>query len=117
MLYCLTVIAKADGVVHLSEVKYLRSVANIFGLDDKTFERVTTISRGIDSSDPYKILGVEQTISDDDLKTAYRVLVRENHPDKLIAEGLPEELVDLANEKLAVINDAYDRVSGERGLN
>ena len=117
LLYCLTVIAKADGVVHLSEVKYLRSVANIFGLDDKTFERVTTISRGIDASDPYKILGVEQTISDDDLKTAYRAMVRENHPDKLIAEGLPEELVDLANEKLAVINDAYDRVSGERGLN
>ena len=56
-------------------------------------------------------------ISDDGLKTTYRTLVRENHPDKLIAEGMPEELVELANEKLAVINDAYERVMASRGNN
>ena len=117
LVYCLSVIAKADGVVHPAEVTYLRSLSNIFGLDDHAFERITTISGGVDSSDPYKILGVERTISDDDLKTAYRALVRENHPDKLIAEGLPEELVELANEKLAAINDAYDQISADRGLN
>ena len=98
-------------------ITYLRSLSNIFGLDDHAFERITTISGGVDSSDPYKILGVERTISDDDLKRAYRALVRENHPDKLIAEGLPEELVELANEKLAAINDAYDQISADRGLN
>ena len=117
LLYCLSVIAKADGVVHPAEVTYLRSVSNIFGLDDHAFERITTISGGVDPSDPYKILGVERTTSDKDLKTAYRALVRENHPDKLIAEGLPEELVELANEKLAAINDAYDQISADRGLN
>ena len=62
-------------------------------------------------------MGVHRTITDDDLKMAYRALVRENHPDKLIAEGLPEELVQLANEKLAAINDAYDQISADRGLN
>ena len=117
LLYCLSAIAKADGVVHPAEVTYLRSVSNIFGLNDHAFERITTISGGGDSSDPYKILGVERTTSDDDLKTAYRALVRENHPDKLIAEGLPEELVEMANEKLAAINDAYDQISADRGLN
>ena len=117
LLYCLTVIAKADGVVHPAEVAYLRSVGNIFGLDEYAFERITAISGGVGPSDPYKILGVQRTITDDDLKTAYRALVRENHPDKLIAEGLPEELVQLANEKLAAINDAYDQISADRGLN
>ena len=63
------------------------------------------------------MLGVTPYISNDDLKTTYRALVRENHPDKLIAEGMPEELIELANEKLAAINDAYDRVIASRGIN
>ena len=75
---------------------YLRSVSNIFGLDNLRSRASPPWRRGHIRS--YKILGVERTISDDDLKTAYRALVRENHPDKLIAEGLPEELVELANE-------------------
>jgi len=116
LLYCLTYIARADGVLHPDEVVYLRSVSNIFGLDDHVFERITAISEDPHEADPYKVLGVERDISDEDLKVAYRKLVRENHPDKLIAQGMPEEFVELANEKLAAINDAYDRVSAERGL-
>jgi len=117
LLYCLSVIAKADGVLHPAEVEYLHAVANIFGLDEHAFERITEITGVTSTSDPYRVLGVEHSISDEDLKTAYRALVRENHPDKLIAEGLPEELVELANEKLAAINNAYDQISAERGLN
>ena len=116
LLFCLTVIAKADGVIHPAEVDYLRSVAKIFELDDHTFDRITELTGAAGSSDPYKIIGVGPEIPDDDLKTAYRALVRENHPDKLIAEGLPEELIELANEKLAAVNDAYDRICAERGL-
>ncbi len=51
------------------------------------------------------------------IKTAYRKLVRENHPDRLIAQGMPAEFVQLANEKLATINTAYDRIRELRGLN
>ena len=116
LLYCLTRIARADGVMHPAEIDYLRSVGDIFGLDDLAFERITEITEKADQSDPYKVLGVIPDISDDGLKTVYRTLVRENHPDKLIAEGMPEELVELANEKLAVINDAYDRVMASRGI-
>ncbi|MGB0554643.1 MAG: TerB family tellurite resistance protein [Alphaproteobacteria bacterium] len=116
LLYCLTLIARADGVMHPEEVKYLRSVADIFGLDDHAFERITEVSGDLDTSDPYKILGVSRDMTNDKIKSAYRSLVRENHPDKLIADGLPEELIDMATEKLAAINDAYDKVSTERGI-
>ena len=116
LLYCLTLIARADGVMHPEEVKYLRSVADIFGLDDHAFERITEVSGDLDTSDPYKILGVSRDMTNDEIKSAYRSLVRENHPDKLIADGLPVELIDMATEKLAAINDAYDKVSTERGI-
>lgn len=117
LLYCLTRIARADGVMHPEEANYLRSVADIFGLENHAFERITEITENANHSDPYKVLGVDPDITDDDLKSSYRTLVRENHPDKLIADGMPEELVELANEKLAAINNAYDRVSSLRGLN
>ena len=116
LLYCLTLIARADGVMHPEEVKYLRAVADIFGLDDHSFERITEVSGDLDSSDPYKILGVSRDMTNDEIKSAYRGLVRENHPDKLIAGGLPKELIDMATEKLAAINDAYEKVSAERGI-
>ena len=116
LLYCLTLIARADGVMHPEEVKYLRSVADIFGLDDHAFERITEVSGDLDTSDPYKILGVSRDMTNDEIKSAYRSLVRENHPDKLIADGLPEELIDMATEKLAAVNDAFDKVSTERGI-
>ena len=116
LLYCLTLIARADGVMHPEEVKYLRSVADIFGLDDHAFERITEVSGDLETSDPYKILGVSRDMTNDEIKSAYRSLVRENHPDKLIADGLPEELIDMATEKLAAINDAFDKVSTERGI-
>ena len=51
-----------------------------------------------------------------ELKTHYRKLIREHHPDTLIAQGMPQEFIDVANEKLAAINDAYDRVQKERDL-
>ena len=116
LLFCLAHVAKADGVMHPAEVEYLRAVSKIFALDDSAFERVTEIELGPEKADAYTILGISREISNDDLRTAYRALVRENHPDLLIAQGMPQEFVDLANEKLSAINVAYDRVCGERGL-
>lgn len=116
LLSCLAHIAHADGRIHPAELEFLEAVSDIFGLDHAAFERVTAMERSGADSDPYRILGVERTISNDDLKSAYRTLVRENHPDRLIAQGLPEEFIDLANEKLAAINTAYDAVQQERGI-
>ncbi|MFD0389910.1 hypothetical protein ACFQ4K_22370 [Tistrella bauzanensis] len=49
------------------------------------------------------------------MKTAYRRLAREHHPDRLVADGLPEEMIQIATRKIAGINEAYDRVLRLRG--
>ena len=109
-------IAKADGTVRASELEYLRGVARIFGLDAHAFERIRTLHVEPKGADPFDILGVSRGATDAEIKSAYRALIRENHPDTLIAKGLPQEFVDIANEKMAAINAAYDEVERERGL-
>ena len=116
LLFCLTFIARADGNLNADEQAYLKTIADLFGLDQAAFERVTAIRYEPDRADPYQILGVSKTISDTDLKAAYRKLVRDNHPDRLIAQGMPEEFIEVANRKLAAINVAYDTVAAQRGL-
>ncbi len=116
LLGCLFHIAKADGQVTEAEVTYIQSVARIFGFSDNEFRRIHAEEAGLSASDPYSVIGVRPDIDDEDLKAAHRRLVRENHPDSLIAQGMPEEFVAVANEKLAVINAAYDRIKQERGI-
>lgn len=116
LLWCLAHIAKADGRIHPNERVFLRGVADIFGFDSAAFERVTAISTNGEPEDPYRVLGVTPDATDADVKAAHRKLVIENHPDKLIAQGLPEEFVELANKKLAAINAAYDKIKKHRGL-
>jgi DnaJ like chaperone protein len=62
-------------------------------------------------NDAYKILGVEPGASKEVIKKAYRKKMSENHPDKLMATGLPPEMIKLANEKTAQIKKAYELVS------
>jgi DnaJ like chaperone protein len=109
-------IAKADGVIHPKELEYLQQVAKIFGFEEADFDRIRARHIGPDAGDPYVVLGIERTASDDEIKKAYRKLVAENHPDKVIARGVPEEFVAIATEKLAAINAAYDRIEKERGF-
>ncbi|PCH81112.1 MAG: molecular chaperone DjlA [Hyphomicrobiales bacterium] len=109
-------IAKADGVIHQAELQYLGEVARIFGLDAKTFERLTLRHIVSGNADPYKILDVDRSLDNAALKSHYRKLVIENHPDRLMARGVPEEFIKIANDKLASINEAYDRISLERGI-
>lgn len=116
LLYCLAYVARADGHVHPHEHEFLSNVADIFGLDEHAFERVTALRASRAEADPWAILGVSRDMGDDELKAAYRKLVRENHPDSLTAQGMPQEFVQVANERLAAINDAWDRIAKERGI-
>jgi DnaJ like chaperone protein len=59
---------------------------------------------------------VTPTIGNDELKSHYRKLIAETHPDKLIARGVPKEFVVIATEKVATINEAYDQIAKERGM-
>lgn len=110
----LFVIAMADGVLAPKEEAFLASVAAIFGFSEEYFDRVRAAHLGPAQASPYTILGVERDVSAEELRRAYHRLVREHHPDRLIARGMPEEAVRVATEKLARINDAYDRITRER---
>lgn len=126
-------IARADGVVHPEELKFLRKTALIFGFTEPQFERLKAIHMGATGgpggragagrgagvkteADPYQVLGISRKASDAEVKKTYRKLIRENHPDTLIAQGMPQEFIDIANEKMAAINAAYDLIEKERGL-
>lgn len=110
-------IAKADGVIHPAEMEFLEKVATIFGFGYKRFERIKASYLPEEGKgDPYTVLGLETNASDDEIKKAYRQLIRENHPDTVIAQGMPQEFIDIANEKMASINAAYDTVKKQRGL-
>jgi DnaJ like chaperone protein len=116
LLNCLAFIAHADGKLHPAEQAYLQDVSAIFGLDRAAFERATSTTLDSDSADPYQLIGVARDATNDEIKSAYRALVRENHPDRLMAQGVPEEFIEVANAKLAGINAAYETIQKERGF-
>lgn len=109
-------IAGADEVMHPKEEEYLANVAAKFGFTDTEFQYIKARHVASEKRNPYDVLGVQPEIGDDELKSHYRKLVAENHPDKHIAQGMPEEFIELANEKIAAINEAYDRIAKERGI-
>jgi DnaJ like chaperone protein len=109
-------IAKADGVLHPAESAFLERVSEIFGFAPNEFRRIRASHFAPELTDPYVILGVSYVAGEDEIKQTYRRLVRENHPDSLMARGVPPEFIKLANDKLAAINNAYDRIERERGL-
>jgi DnaJ like chaperone protein len=111
-------IAKADGVVPPAELDYLRNVAHIFGFDEAAFERIRRSHLGgaLVDENPYAVLGATASASDAALKTAYRRLMREHHPDRLIGAGMPAEAIQLANQKVAAITAAWEKVRLERKL-
>jgi DnaJ like chaperone protein len=109
-------IAKSDGVLHPNESAFLERVSDIFGLAPNEFRRIRASHFAPELTDPYVILGLSYTAGEDEIRRTYRRLVRENHPDSLMARGVPEEFLKLANDKLAAINSAYARILTEQGL-
>ena len=109
-------VALADGVVHPNEIKFLEKVSASFGFSAYDFERIRATHMGPGEADPYEILAIPRDANEAEIKAAYRKLIRENHPDTLIAQGLPQEFIDVANEKMAAINAAYEKVEKLRSL-
>lgn len=109
-------IAVADGVLHQNEEHFLAAVAKRFGIADNEFSYIKARHVASTKESPYDILGVTPNISNDALKTHYRRLVVENHPDKMVARGVPSECVSMATKKIAAINAAYEAVAKERHI-
>jgi DnaJ like chaperone protein len=109
-------IAKADEALHPGEEEFLSQVAKRFGLTATEFSYIKARHVVAAKRNPYDVLGIEPSISNEDLKSQYRKLVADNHPDKLMARGVPKEFIAIATEKVATINEAYDVIARERGL-
>ena len=109
-------ISMADGKFHPAEERFIKDVAGVFGLSQIEYDQIKAMFiKGNGSA--YQVLGVSKNASDDEIKSAYRKLVMQYHPDKLIAKGMPEDFIKNANQKMAEINNAYDTICRERGIN
>lgn len=126
LLEFLVHLAYADGVLHSDESIALKRVAHWLGLRDGRFEQLMAMfkaqyefaSSNQQSShklaDAYAALGISEAASDAEVKRAYRKLMSQHHPDKLIAQGVPEAMIKLANEKSAEIRAAYEQITEAR---
>ena len=109
-------IAASDGVLHRDEEHHLkRRIGDLRVLGFSTIDPVRA-QFVHDPDDAYTVLGLVPDVSDEALKSRYRELVRENHPDALIARGVPDEFIEMTTRKIAAINAAYEAIAKERGL-
>jgi len=110
-------IASADGLVHEAELDYLKAVSDIFGFDSARFEQLVAQHVLMDEAvDPYAVLGLVPTADPREVRRVYRQLVAEHHPDRLIAKGVPEELIAIATARMAAINQAYAAIQKRQRL-
>lgn len=107
-------IAKADGVLHEREGRFLHRISQIFQIDEERYQSILARHVDLGEADPYAVLGIERGQSFEEVRKQYRKLVAENHPDRLIARGLPQEFIAIATTRIAAINAAYELI--EKGL-
>ena len=101
-------IALADDILHDDEDTFLAHTADIFGLDDRCYRAIRARLVAGSERDPYDLLGVAHDASLEDIRAAWKQAVRENHPDAMIARGVPPEAVVLAERRLIAINAAWE---------
>lgn len=119
----------ADGTLSIKKQRILEHVCRRLGVDPSYFfyqqgygsynqqYRQTAQQPSVDRlENAYRLLGLTKSNSDAEVKKAYRKLMNENHPDKLVSKGLPEEMIKLATEKTVEIKAAYDLICRSRGI-
>ena len=113
----------ADGVFEVKEhdaLKYIAQKLNfpIHELEKliQQFSATNNNTNQLTVDDAYVILGADKNLTDKELKTAYRRLLAQHHPDKLVAKGLPEEMIKIANDKTQEIISAYELIKKHRGM-
>ena len=122
VLAALFYIARSDGPVTRGELPVLQGIHLRFGLDAAAWERAkggqshSQVQQQQKVDDAYSILGITPAATDEQVRLAWRKLMRENHPDSLAARGVTPEFVKRATRKVAEINAAWDRIKRQRGL-
>ncbi len=137
MVYLIRV-AAADGQLDQKETELMREISQKVGYNEQQFAQLMAMLQGQDQfaggqyrqggsasnyrsvdavAAAYQALGVSKDDSDSEIKKAYRRLVREYHPDKLMGQGLPEAMIKEATERSQEIQTAYDTIKKSRGIN
>ncbi|MFZ1318092.1 MAG: DnaJ domain-containing protein, partial [Candidatus Nitrotoga sp.] len=118
--------ALADGHIHANEEIILKDVARHFGYDQAAFKQILNMVLGQSHfasgqtptasrlDDAYKALGVSKESSDQEIKRAYRKLMSQYHPDKLMGQGVPEDMIAVATEQAKEVQVAYDLITTNR---
>lgn len=114
LIHYLFGIAKADGHVADSEINVLNRIADLLAVPRQDFESVKNMFYRDVNSD-YKVLGIESTATDEEVKKAYRQMAIRYHPDKVAAMG--DEYQKGAQEKFQKIQEAYENIKKQRGMN
>jgi len=106
-------IAMADGIYHPNENAFLEEVSAIFALPDEEFNALKLRFVPDASPLPHAVLGVPADATLEQARAAWRKLVRANHPDALVARGLPAEAIKMAEKRMIDINRAWETLSGK----
>jgi DnaJ like chaperone protein len=129
LLLFLISLAQAEGGIEASEHAALVRIASVMGLGAGQLEQLLRMARAQEHfhrqrpqapsnettlADAYTALGVDSNASDKDVKRAYRKRMSENHPDKLIAKGVPQEMIELATARSQEIQSAYEMIKKTR---
>ncbi len=128
LLVYLIVAALADGNFHPKEEALLADIASRLGYDQASFKHIVgmvlnqshfsggQVHSATALEDAYKALGVTKDISDQEIKRAYRKLMSQHHPDKLMGQGVPEDMIAMATEQAKEIQLAYDLIKKSRNM-
>ena len=113
LLNLLVIIAEADGKITNLEKIYLREVSNIFGFSEQDFERICS-SKLEKHIDPYQTLGVLKDAPLEEIKNKWKTLAMKHHPDRLIAQGIPQDIIETNTYRLKEINNAWDLIKNKK---
>ena len=113
LIHILFGLSKADNEVHIDEINMIEQIATLIGVGASDFESIKAMFVP-NTESAYKILGVTNTVTDKDVKLAYRKMASKYHPDKVAHLG--DDFSKVAEEKFKSINDAYQKIKKERGM-
>ncbi len=114
LLHFLYGVSGADGNFHPEEVRVIDRIASYLGISHKDAQSIKSMFYG-DTDAAYKILEVEANTSDEEIKKAYRRMAVKHHPDKVAYLG--DDIKKAASEKFKKLNEAYEQIKKERGIN
>ncbi|MEA2107431.1 MAG: TerB family tellurite resistance protein [Bacteroidota bacterium] len=114
LIHLMLGVAKADGQVDAGELNTIALIAKYLGVSSRDFDSIKSMFVE-DVNSAYKILEIDPTASDEEVKKAYRKMAVKYHPDKV--SHLGEDFQQKAKEKFQRVNEAYEKIKKERGMN